>query len=62
MRKLTDLFFLTIFFAKLNMLASFILLKFYFLFLQNIEGCTPTPPILLHFPMEQGHSVSPHKV
>ena len=37
MHKLTDLFFLTILFAKFNILASFILH-----FLANIEGYTPT--------------------
>ena len=36
MRKLTDLFCLTILFAKFNMLASFILHS-----LANIDGCTP---------------------
>ena len=54
MRKLTDLFFLTIFFAKLNMLASFILLKFYFLFLENIEGTPPRPLFCSIFQWSKG--------
>ena len=51
MRKLTDLFCLTIVFAKFNMLASFILH-----FLANIEGYTPSDSAT-----EPGRSVSPIK-
>ena len=52
MHKLTDLIGLTIFFAKFNILASFILH-----FLADVEGY-----IQQDFPIEQGHSVPPHKV
>ena len=48
-RKLTDIFCITIRFAKFNMLASFILH-----FLANIEGYTPHD-----FLTELGHSVHP---
>ena len=51
MYKLTDLFCLTIIFAKFNILASFIVH-----FLANIDGYTQQD-----LPMQHGHSVSPHK-
>ena len=54
MHKLTDLFCLTILFGKFNILASFILHVL-------AKGYTRDTP-QEDFPMEQGHSVPPHKV
>ena len=51
MHTLTDLFCLTILFAKFNILASFIT------FLQILRDKSQQD-----FPIEQGHSVPPHKV
>ena len=60
MGKSTDLFCHTVLFAKFNMLASFIVSAFsnICVFLQIEREHTPQQD----FPVEQGHSVLPHKM